>query len=201
MIIVVALGTGLFTLRTAGSWLVVQDPLQPARAVVVLAGHLPFRAMEAASIFKRGGVDEVWLTKGAVYGEDLAIEKLGIDQPPEYVYSEKVLERLGVPDNAIRVLQDATIDTAEEVRVVAAELKAVGGQSVIIVTSKSHTRRVKVIWRTLVGRHPQAIIRYTPNDPFEPTRWWQNTQDAMAVSREWFGILNVLAGFPVKSSR
>lgn len=60
--------------RSAGRWLVVQDPLEPACAVVVLAGHLPFRAMEAAPIYKEGGAAEVWLTKGAVYEEDLEVE-------------------------------------------------------------------------------------------------------------------------------
>jgi hypothetical protein len=48
---------------------------------------------------------------------------------------------------------------------------------------------------------PEAIVRYTPDDPFQPDRWWRNTADAMAVSREWFGLLNAWSGFPVKSER
>jgi hypothetical protein len=75
------------------------------------------------------------------------------------------------------------------------------GERVIIVSSKFHTRRVKVLWRILVGAHLEAIVRYTPDDPFEPDRWWHTTTDAMTVAREWSGLLNAWAGFPLKSTR
>jgi uncharacterized SAM-binding protein YcdF (DUF218 family) len=187
--------------RTAGSWLVVADALQPARAVVVFGGHVPFRAMEAAAIYKQGWAREIWLTQSGVYGEDLALERLGIERPPEHVYSRLVLERLGVRSDAIHLLAERNRNTADEVRAVARELKADGGTRVILITSKYHARRVKVIWHTLVGSRPEAIVRYAAEDPFEPNRWWRNTADAMSVSREWFGLLNAWAGFPVKSER
>jgi uncharacterized SAM-binding protein YcdF (DUF218 family) len=190
-----------FSLSALGKWLVVADPPQTAQAVVVFGGHLPFRAMEAASIYQQGLTREVWLTQGGVFGEDLALQRLGIERPPEYFYSRQVLERLGVPGASIRLLDGRNVNTAEEVRTVARELKARGGERVILITSKFHARRVKVIWQALVGNHPEAIVRYTRDDPFEPDRWWHNTGDAMAVSREWFGLLNAWAGFPVKSER
>jgi uncharacterized SAM-binding protein YcdF (DUF218 family) len=188
-------------LSALGRWLVVADPPQTAQAVVVFGGHLPFRATEAASIYHKGFAREVWLTQGGVFVEDLALQRLGIEKPPEYFYSRQVLERLGVPDASIRLLEGRNVNTAEEVRTVARELKARGGERVILITSKYHARRVKMIWHALVGNHPEAIVRYTPDDPFQPGRWWHNTADAMAVSREWFGLLNAWAGFPVKSER
>ncbi len=186
---------------TAGTSLVVDDPLQHARAVVVFGGQVPFRAMEAAGIYRDGWTREVWLTQGGIYPEDLALARLGIDRTPEHEYSRQVLESLGVPAQAILLVGGRTQNTAEEVRVIARELKARGGDRVILITSKYHARRVKFIWQKLVGHHPDAIIRYTPDDPFTPDRWWQNTEDAMSVSREWFGLLNAWAGFPVKSER
>jgi hypothetical protein len=53
----------------------------------------------------------------------------------------------------------------------------------------------------LVGSRPEAVVRYTPDDPFDPDRWWKTTSDAMAVSREWFGLLNAWIGFPIRSTR
>lgn len=185
----------------AGTWLVVADPLQPARSVVVFGGEVPFRVMEAAAVYKQGWTREVWLTRGGLYADDVALAKLGIERTPEYVYNRQVLERLGVPSEAIRVLPGRNVNTADEVRTVARELQAAGGDRVILVTSKYHARRVRVFWHTLVGPRPEAIVRYAPDDPFEPRRWWRNTADAMAVSREWFGLLNAWAGFPVKSER
>jgi uncharacterized SAM-binding protein YcdF (DUF218 family) len=188
-------------LTEAGRWLVVSDSLQSARAVVVLGGHVPFRAMEAAAVYRQGWTHEVWLTQGALSEEDRALVELGDERTPEYVYSRRVLERLGVPSQAVREIPGRTVNTADEVRAIASELKSRGGKRVILITSKYHARRVKVIWRALVGGYPEAIVRYTPEDPFEPTRWWLNTTDAMSVSREWFGLFNAWTGFPIKSQR
>ncbi len=187
--------------RFAGAWLVVSDPLQPARAVVVLGGQMPFRAMEATAVYKQGWTTEVWITPGRATVEDEALARLGIDKPSESAYSRLVLERLGVPHDAIRSLAGSNRNTADEVRSIARELRATDSHRVILVTSKYHGRRVKMLWRVLVGSEPEAILRYTPEDPFEPNRWWRTSEDAMAVSREWFGIFNALAGFPVRSER
>jgi uncharacterized SAM-binding protein YcdF (DUF218 family) len=191
----------LVAFRMAGVWLIVQDPLQPARAVVVFGGHVPFRAMEAAAVFKQGWTKEVWLTQGGVFVEDQALTKLGIERTPEFDYSRQVLERLGVPRTSIRVLPGRNQNTADEVRTVARELRANGGDRVILITSGFHTRRVKFLWQSFVGATPEAVVRHTPDDPFNPTGWWQNTGDAIAVTREWLGLLNAWAGFPMKSER
>jgi uncharacterized SAM-binding protein YcdF (DUF218 family) len=157
--------------------------------------------MEAARIFHQGWAQEIWLTPGGWQEEAAAMARLGVDTVPEYEYSRRVLERLGVPKSAIRVLDGPTKNTAEEVRAIARAVKAQQGIRVILVTSKMHTRRVKTIWRQLVGDHPQAIVRYTPDDPARPERWWRDTGDAMAATRELFGLLNAWAGFPIKSER
>jgi uncharacterized SAM-binding protein YcdF (DUF218 family) len=196
------LTAGPFAFTTAGTWLVVKDRLQPARSVVVLGGQLPFRAAEAAALYNQGWAREVWLTQGGIFAEDIALGRMQIDKPPEHVYSQRVLERLGVPRDAIRVLPERNVNTADEVRAVARELTATGGGRVILVTSKYHTRRVKIIWRALAGsRLDEVIVRYASDDPFQPRRWWRNTSDALLVSREWLGLFNVWAGFPVSSER
>jgi hypothetical protein len=186
-------------LRAAGRLLIVDDPLQPARAIVVLGGQMPFRSMEAAAIYRQGWAREMWLTQGGVSEEDVALKKLRIDRTPEYEYSRRVLERLSVPPAAIRVLPGNNQNTADEVRTIARELKASGGTRVIIISSKYHTRRVRVLWHVLAGRGAEAIVRYTPDDPFDASHWWRSTTDANAVTHEWFGLLNAWAGFPLKA--
>ena len=195
----VAFALAAFAFLQTGLWLVIEDPLQPARAVVVFGGKVPFRAMEAARLYKQGWTHEVWLTQGGLFSEDVTLVQLGVERTPEYVYSRMVLERLGVPAAAIRVLPEKNVNTAEEVRTVARGLDRFGGDRVILVTSSYHALRVKFLWRKLAGNHPEAIVRYTPDDAFEPSRWWRDSADAMAVAREWFGLLNAWLGFPVKS--
>jgi uncharacterized SAM-binding protein YcdF (DUF218 family) len=124
---------------------------------------------------------------------------LVFDRSPEHAYSRQVLERLGVSNNAIRLLPRANQNTADEIRTIARELKASGGNRVIIITSSYHTRRVRMLWRALAGKNADAIVRYTRDEPFDSAHWWRRTGDAMAVSREWFGLLNAWVGFPMKS--
>ena len=115
--------------------------------------------------------------------------------------NREVLERLGVPSPAIRVLRDGVLNTADEVRLVARELERVGASRVILVTSKPHSRRVRAIWRALVGNSPRAVVRYAASDPYDPGHWWRRTGDMLAVSREVLGLVNVWAGFPVQPDR
>src|SRR5262249_41101891 len=113
----------IFGVSRIGYWLIVADPLEPARAVVILSGRVPFRAIEAASIYRQGWAPEVWLTKEASTAEELALDRLGLNVVRGETYSRQVLERLGVPAQAIRVLNDQVWNTVDEMRLVARELR------------------------------------------------------------------------------
>jgi len=184
-----------------GHWLVVADQLEPARAIVVLSGRVPFRAMEAAAIYRGGWAGEVWITKEARTAEDLALDRLGVPVVRGDAFNREVLERLGVPPGAIRLVSEGVQNTVDEVRLVAAELGRDGGGRVIIVTSKAHSRRVRATWAAVVGSSPRAIIRYAEEEPYHSGSWWRNTRDALDVSREVLGLMNVWAGFPVQPDR
>ena len=195
---VVLVALGILGVRGLGRWLIVSDLLAPARAIVVLGGHPPFRAMEAAAIYREGWAPEVWLTRTRASAASLALLRLGMTPATEDGLNRMVLGRLEVPAHAIRLLAGDVGNTADELRLVAAELRSGRGSAVIIVTSKPHTRRVRAIWRTAAGDRPAAIVRYASADPFHADRWWRYTGDALDVSREIFGLLNVWAGLPVR---
>jgi uncharacterized SAM-binding protein YcdF (DUF218 family) len=188
-------------LNRLGYWLVVADPLEPARAIVVLSGRVPFRAMEAASIYRQKWAPEVWLTKEVRAAEDVALENLGVHVVPKEAYNREVLKRLGVPVSSIRILEDGVWNTVDETRLVAGELRANGADRVILVTSKTHSRRVRATWSEIIGASPRAVVRYASEEPNNPEHWWRNTRDALEVSREAFGLLNVWAGFPIQPDR
>ena len=98
-----------------GKWLVVEDPLRPAVAIAVLGGKMPFRAMEAAELYRAGYAPEVWLPGPEGPAEHEPIKRMGFSPyEPDLYY--KVLERLGVPRSAVRVLNPAGVkNTREEV--------------------------------------------------------------------------------------
>ncbi len=181
---------------TVGSWLVVEDPLVHADAIVVLSGRLPERALEAARIYKAGYSDLVWISPPVSPVEELKTMK--ISYLGEDFYNEKVLIAKGVPPDSIRILDKADANTEAEVRQIAEDLHNSDFHSVIIVTSKAHTRRVRTIWRKLVGAEPRMIVHYAQEDTFDGAHWWRHTRDALDVTRETLGLLNAWAGFPLR---
>src|SRR5258708_9034136 len=182
-----------------GPWLVVEDPLVKAQAIVVLSGAMPLRAIEAAKLYHEGYAPEIWLTRSAEPGETL--KEMGISFSGEDYYDKLVLIHEGVPADAIHVLGAPVVNTADEVKRVAATLKPGKDAAVILVTTKVHTRRVRLLWRKLVPGHPRVIVRAASTDPFDPRRWWRTTSDALDVVREFLGLLNAWAGLPLHAAR
>lgn len=182
-------------LLSVGRWLVAEDPLEKGSAIVVLSGHMPLRVMEAAKLYREGYAPKVWLTHSTEPGATL--RAMGISYVGEDVYDVQVLVHEGVPPAAIHMLQPPIINTADEIAAVSAALEEEKGSTVIIVTSKVHTRRVRILWRRLATRRGHAIVRAASDDPFDPRRWWRTTGDALEVVRELLGILNAWAGMPL----
>jgi uncharacterized SAM-binding protein YcdF (DUF218 family) len=183
---------------TIGNWLVVEDSLVHADVIVVLSGQLPERALEAARLYQAGYGDQVWVSQPTSPAEELKTMK--IYYLGEDFYNEKVLLAQGVPAAAIRVLDRPSANTEEEVKEISEDLHRDNFHHVIIVTSKPHTRRVRTIWRKLVGSDPSVIVRYAADDPYDGGHWWRHTHDALDIVRETLGLLNVWAGFPIRPS-
>src|SRR6516165_10608410 len=190
---------GLFIFFNIGRWLVAEDPLEKASAIAVLSGKMPSRALEAARIYREGYASEIWLTRTIEPGASL--QALSVPFTGEEAYDRMVLMRKGVPESAIRVLDPPIANTADEMLAIGQALGKENGRTVIIVTSKVHTRRVKALWRHLSSADGQAIVRGVSDDGFDPAHWWANTADALDVVREALGLLNAWAGLPVPPAR
>jgi uncharacterized SAM-binding protein YcdF (DUF218 family) len=195
-IFIVLAGAATTVFFTVGKWLVVEDPLAHADVIVVLSGRLPERAVEAARVFKAGYSDQVWISPPVSPVNDL--KAMNISYLGEDFYNEKVLIAQGVPPDAIHVLERPDANTEAEVRQTADDLRSMDFHSVIIVTSKPHSRRVRMIWRKLVGSEPRMIVHFAPDDPYDGAHWWRHTRDSLDVTRETLGLLNAWTGFPLR---
>jgi uncharacterized SAM-binding protein YcdF (DUF218 family) len=182
-----------------GRWLVVEDPLARAQAIAVLSGGMPSRAKEAAKLYREGYGPEIWLTHSTEPGETLAA--MNIPFAGEDYYNVRVLVHEGVPPGAIRVLDSPIVNTADEMNVIAAALASEKERTVILVTTKAHTRRVRLLWRKIGSSRGRAIVRAASDDLFDARRWWRNTGDALDVVREVLGLLNAWAGQPLRPGR
>src|SRR5712692_1541437 len=87
--VLVVIMPAAWAIRGVGQWLVVQDALEPAQAIVVLSGRMPVRAREAAEIYRQGFAAQVWITRPASPEEEL--RQMGIGFVGEEFYNQRVL--------------------------------------------------------------------------------------------------------------
>ena len=191
---------GMYGFFHAGLWLVREDPLEKSQAIVVLSGGLPDRALGAAQIYRGGFAKEVWLTQPLQPGASM--EDLHLPYAGEEQYDRMVLIAQGVPPAKIRLLTPRIQNTADELRVVAAALDQQPGATAIVVTAKAHTRRVRALWNKVSqSHHERLLVRASTDDSFDATHWWRTTNDALAVVREYLGLLNAWAGLPLNHAK
>ncbi len=193
------LAASAWTALHAGRWLVAEDPLEKSSAIVILSGRMPIRAEEAAALYRAGWAPEVWVTHPPGPGAEL--EAMGISYVGEEFYSARVLMRLGVPADSIHLLEPEAANTVAEMDVISKQLEEHGGSSVILVTTKAHTRRVRTLWRLRANPALRAIVRAAQDDPFDAAHWWRNTGDALDVVREVLGLANARAGLPLRPAK
>lgn len=195
--LVVLVSLAAYAFLHAGVWLVREDPMQNAQFVVVLSGGLPERALAAADVFRASQAKEVWLTRPVQPAA--AMRQLGLPYSGEEEYSRMVLIAKGVSPENIRILPRGINNTADEMKAVLDELQSRPGATVIVVTSKAHTRRVRSIWKVVSGESSRGhlLVRAAPQDTFDPEHWWRTTSDALSVVREYLGLLNAWTGLPL----
>jgi uncharacterized SAM-binding protein YcdF (DUF218 family) len=183
-------------LREIGAFLIIEDSLRPAAAIIALGGEPPFREMEAARLYRGGWASRVVIVRGARGEEWKALQDMGIAVEETWERSREVLIRQGVPPSAILVPKEEAAGTLEELQ---AAYRALGSNDalVILVTSKYHTRRVRLTWQYVTAGQSQPIVRAASGDPFDPERWWHQRRFALSVVREYLGLINYYAGFPV----
>jgi hypothetical protein len=193
-----ALSAGLALMLGVGHWLVKEDSLQKANAIAVLSGNFPARALEAASLYRSGYANEIWLTHPGPLSDTLT--QMGIHYPSEADFNYQVLRRQGVPAKAIHILDAPIINTSDELEVISTALQQKNNASVIVVTNKAHTRRVHELWDKFDSARGKIIVHALPNDDFQPAAWWTRTGDTHQVIHEVLGMINVWAGLPMHSA-
>ena len=183
-------------LRGIASFLIVEDPLIPASAILLLGGGTPFREMESAKLYKAGWAPLVIIGRDSGSTETKTLKQLGVKIQEGWEVSRDVFIRLGVPTGAIRIAHFQTGGTLEELKEIYDTLQDKDAP-VILVTSKIHTRRTRLTWNYVTQGRSLPIVRAASGDRFVPDRWWTKRLFAESVLHEYLGLINYYAGFPI----
>lgn len=158
----------------AGAWLVVADPLQKADAIVVLGGTTYERQLEAIDLLNEGWAPRIYLFREIADWGERELMARGVDYLRPIDIQIDAMTKLGVPRASISVLDQAN-STAEESTHVLQLVTREKYSRVIIVTSKQHTRRARLVMRRrLDDAGVQVIVRPSRYDLSEVDRWWAN---------------------------
>jgi uncharacterized SAM-binding protein YcdF (DUF218 family) len=181
-------------LRLIGRALVVEDPLAPADAIVVVAGGTPAREETAATLYGDGLAPEVILSNHFTPERVRALIALGVRRLDFQGEARAVLEKRGVPARAIVALPAPVRTTEAELKAVGDAARARGWRRVILVTSPQHSRRVKLVWSREAPSGIEGVVRVVQKDDFLDGDWWRKRREAEAVLHEYLGLVAIYLG-------
>lgn len=161
-------------LAAAGRFVVSADVPVAADAIVVLAGSVPDRILEAVDLFREGFAPRLVLTKEAGMPGLEELRRRGVEVPERHDLNLTIALQLGVPREAIVLLDAPANSTVSEADVVLEHLRASGARRALIVTSKMHSYRAGLIYRERAGPGLEIVACAARHDPYRPDGWWRS---------------------------
>lgn len=173
-------------LQAVGDFLVVNDSLEPADAVIVVGGNGPERLVTAVGLL-RSGIGRTLIVSGGPYEHARRLLNSA-----EIMRDEALA--VGVPASQL-VVDDRATSTYENAVGTAALMRANGMRTAILVTSPYHTRRAAVIFRRVYSAEGLRVrVRSSEESFFGVLRWWERPSDRRTVFREYLKLLAFIGG-------
>ena len=163
---------GIIALRGLGSFLVYEDRLEKADGIMILGGTMYERQLEAVDLYKEGWAPRLFMLREVSDWGEVELMNRGVEYRSVVDVQVDVMERLGVPRDRITILDPAN-STAQEAQILRDLAARERFTRVIIVTSKQHTRRARlVINRRMRDIGVKVIVRPSRYDRANVDRWW-----------------------------
>jgi uncharacterized SAM-binding protein YcdF (DUF218 family) len=176
-VVIAALVAIVWTGRSLGRLLYHEDPLDRADAIFVLGGSWLARAAEGGDLYLEGRAPLLVLSRELPdYGEE-ALRARGIDVPGVTDVQVRALVGMGVPRQAIEIIEPQEATATEAARI--AELAAARGwKTIIVITDKLHTARARLVMtRHLAASQTRVLMRSSRYDPADVDHWWYRRTD------------------------
>jgi uncharacterized SAM-binding protein YcdF (DUF218 family) len=175
-----------------GHSLIVDDPDATAEVAVVLATGVDYvpRLLQAAQLYREKRVKRVMINGNRKTDAIRKLEAQGyVPACKWYENSLRILEMHGVPrDKVWTVSAEDVFDTVSEAQTIRQSLLKNDIGSMIITTSKFHSRRARFVWRKVMGTDEGIYSSAAADDPFDPDSWWQDGRQVKQVMGEYGGM-------------
>ncbi len=163
-------------LRALGWALVADEPIGPADVIVVSADSNGAGVLEAVDLVQSGIASRVAVFADPPDAVDREFIRRGVPYEDRMARSSRQLRALGV--TAIEEIPRAG-GTEAEGRVLPGWCDQHGFRSVVVVSSRDHSRRLRrLLDRAMHGRPTRVMVRSARHSSFDPDRWWK-TRDGV----------------------
>ncbi len=168
-----------------GRYLIVKHPLQPSDLIVSLAGGNIERGLATSDVYKEGYAKNIFLAREELPDGFELVKERGLDYPANIDLMVRMLQELGIPDSAITVSDGIVKSTFDEANVVKDLIKEKDYDSLIIVTSPTHSRRAWLIFKKIIGDDIRIQMSPSPYSEFKPEGWWKRRRYVREVIIEY----------------
>ena len=166
-------------MRLAGGWLVVEDTLEKADAIILLSDDNFYadRATRAAELYRQNLAPTV-VASGIRLRPYAGISEL---------MTHDLVER-GVPKERIVPFPQDADNTGEEAEALKTLVTQKGWKNVIIVTSNYHTRRARYIFRKVFPSDVKLAMASARDADFDPSNWYEHRRGVKCFEHEVLGL-------------
>lgn len=166
-------------LGALGNWLIAEDELQKADAIVVLGGAPMERGPLGAQLLREGWAPLMICTGERVH-DVLALHGI--------IRSEAALSLDAAQlDSAwLRKVDLLQVGTSTQEEAMAIRDFAIENSlsTIIVVTTEFHTRRAGKVFRKALAPDVQVIMRAAPGTDYVAERWWESEAGLIMVNNE-----------------
>lgn len=168
-------------LRGVGNWLINEDDLEKADAIVMLGGNSYERSFLTHSLYQKKYANVV-VTTGSNCSVDLQSYGITITEAEQSKYR---LVKMGIDSNNVIALNKGT-STLEEAQAIKQLAQSKKWKKIILVSTKFHTARVnKYFNRILADSGIKLIVRGCDPLKYQINEWWKKEEGLIMVNNEY----------------
>jgi len=188
-----------YVLKKIGYFLIYEQKPQKADLIVVLNGRDTERSLATVDLYNQGYSNLIVMSIGYKQpGSDEFWKRVGGNFNGK-VFFQRAIEAMGIPEESFRFIRNGVSSTYDEALATREFLKKNGYKSILIVTSKWHSRRAYLTFKSVIKDDGIKVWIYPSKyDTFDPNAWWKKETDAELVFYEYVRLIYYIVTFRVR---
>jgi uncharacterized SAM-binding protein YcdF (DUF218 family) len=173
-----------------GHFLILEQTPQKADLIIVLNGRDTERSLAAVDLYNQGYSKLIVMARISKQpGSDEFWRRVGNNFDGK-IFFQRAIEAMGVPKSSFKLIGNGVASTYDEALATREFLNKNAYKSILLVTSKWHSKRAYLIFRSALKNDGiKIVIQPSKYDDFRPDGWWRNRNDAKLVFDEYARLI------------